>query len=134
MSPFLIDAMLVMALILSALMAVLLITKIDLLMMLVQNSSDFELWLTFPAIGMVMIFTYMSLTRMLLGCSLGEMVFDIQLGTREQKSHFSYNFLVMGRTLLAMLTAFIFLPLVSLAMRKDYLGQLCGLRLFRRKK
>jgi len=134
MSPFLIDAMLVMALILSALMIVLLVTKIDLLMMLVQNSSDIELWFTFPAIGLGMIFSYMSLTRILLGSSLGEMVFDIQLGTKEQQEQFSYNFLLMGRILLSILTGLIFIPLISLILRKDYLGQLSGIRLYRRKK
>lgn len=133
-SPFLIDAMLVLALILSALMVVLLVTKIDLLMMMIQNSSDVELWLTFPAIGLGMVFAYMSLSRILLGSSLGEMIFDVQLGTEEQQSRLSYSFLVMGRTLLSIVTGMVPLPLISLALRKDYLGQLCGLKLFPRKK
>lgn len=134
MSPFLIDAMLVLALILSALMVLLLVTKIDLLMMMVQNSSDVELWLTFPAIGLGMVFTYMSLSRILLGSSLGEMIFDVQLGTEEQQSRLSYSFLVMGRTFLSIVTGMVPLPLMSLALRKDYLGLLSGLRLFPRKK
>lgn len=133
-SPFLIDAMLVLALILSALMAVLLITKIDLLMVMIQNSSDVELWLTFPAIALVMVFTYMSLSRIFLGSSLGEMIFDIQLGTEDQQNRLSYGFLVMGRTLLSMATGMLPLSLGSLALRKDYLGNLCGLKLFPRKK
>ncbi len=134
MSPFLIDTMLVMALILSALMAVLLVTKIDLLMVLVQNSSDIGLWLTLPAIGAVMTFAYMSLSRIFLGNSLGELIFDIQLGTTEQQGRLSYSFLVIARVFLVMVTGFILIPLLSLAFRKDYLGQWCGLQLYRRKK
>lgn len=133
-SPFLIDAMLVLALMLSALMILLLVTKIDLLMMMIQNSSDVELWLTFPAIGFGMVFAYMSLSRILLGSSLGEMIFDVQLGTEEQQSRLSFSFLVMGRTFLSMITGMVPLPLMSLALRKDYLGHLSGLRFFSRKK
>jgi len=133
-SPFLIDAMLVMALVLSSLMAVLLITKIDLLLMLVQSSSDIELWMTFPAIAVAMIMAYMSLTRILFGSTLGELVFDVQLGTKEQQSRSTYYLLVIGRTAISIVTGLVLLPAFSLIFRKDYLGQWSGLKLFRRKK
>lgn len=134
MSPFFVDAMLVVALMLSCLLATLLITKADLLILIMQSSTDFEFWLTFPAIGLGMSFIYMTLTRLFLGASLGEMVFDLQLGSSEQQKNLQYNFQVALRSLLAIGTGLFFLPLISLIMRKDYLGTLSGLRLFRSKR
>jgi hypothetical protein len=134
MSPFFVDAMLVIALMLSCLLATLLITKADLLVLIMQSASDDEFWLTFPAIGAGMAFIYMTLTRLFLGASLGEMVFDIQLGTTEQQKNLQYNFQVALRSMLAVATGFVFMPLISLIMRKDYLGTMSGLRLFRRKR
>ncbi len=134
MSPFFVDAMLVVALILSCLLATLLITKADLLVLIMQSATDVEFWLTFPAIGAGMAFIYMTLTRLFLGASLGELVFEIQLGTSEQQKSLQYNFQVALRSMLAIGTGLIFVPLISMIMRQDYLGTMSGLRLFRRKR
>jgi hypothetical protein len=133
-SPFFVDAMLVVALVLSCLLATLLVTKADLLVLIMESPSDLEFWLTFPAIGFGMAFTYMTLTRLFLGASLGEMVFDVQLGTIEQQHNLQYGFQVAWRSFLALATGLLPLPFVSMIMRADYLGSLSGLRLYRKKR
>lgn len=133
-SPFFVDAMLVIALVLSCLLITLLVTNADLLVLIMQNPSDFEFWLTFPAIAIGMTFIYMVLTRIFLGSSLGEMVFDIQLGTLEQRHTLIYGLLVIFRSLVVLFTGLIILPILSILLRKDLIGNICGLRLFKRKR
>ena len=134
MSPFFVDAMLVIALVLSCLLITLLVTNADLLVLIMQNPSDFEFWLTFPAIAIGMTFTYMVLTRIFLGSSLGEMVFDFQLGTMEQRQSIKYGLQVIFRTLIVLFSGLIILPILSILFRKDLIGNICGLRLFKRKR
>lgn len=132
LSPFFVDAMLVVALFLSCLLATLLITEADLLAVILKSSSDWEFWMTFPLMGGGMLFIYMTLSRILLGASLGEIVFDVQLGTQEQRCSLKYSFQVLWRSFLALATGVILLPLLSLMFRKDFLGTWSGLRLYRR--
>lgn len=133
LSPFFVDAMLVVAIMLSCLLVTLLVTKADLLLILIQSPSDINFKLVFVAMVSGMSFVYMTMARILLGASIGEMVFDIQLGTLSQRNQFLYGIQVLWRSLLAILTGFILLPLLSMIFRKDILGTLSGLKLFRRK-
>lgn len=134
MSPFFIDSMLVVAMVLTCLLSTLLVTQADLLALINGAGGDVQFWLTFPAMGAGMSFTYMTLTRLFLGASLGELVFDIQLGTEEQRGQLQYGFQVALRSGLAVLTGLIPLPLVSMIVQKDYLGTLSGLRLYPKKR
>lgn len=131
-SPFIVDAMLVLALVLSSLMAILLITKVDLIKIMTENPDDIELWFSLPITAIIMCLSYMSLTRLILGSSLGELIFDIQVGTDEQRDKLSFNFLVFGRSLIALCTGLFILPILSLIMRKDYLGTFSGLKLYKK--
>lgn len=131
-SPFFVDMLLVLALVLSGLMAILMITKVDLVKMLSENPNDIELWMTFPMILIGMGFIYMSLSRILLGASLGELVFDVNLGTKADQAKPFYSFRVLGRNLISILTGYITLPILSLIMRKDYLGTISGIRLYKK--
>ncbi len=132
LSPFIVDAMLVLALVLSSLMAILLITKVDLIKIITESPDDIELWLSLPIMATIMCLAYMCLTRLFLGSSLGELIFDIQVGTDEQRDKISFNFLVFGRSLIALCTGLFILPILSLIMRKDYLGTFSGLKLYKK--
>jgi hypothetical protein len=134
LSPFFVDAMLSLALVLSCLLATLIITKADLLVLINRNGSDLQFLLTFPLMAIGMTFVYMTLTRIFLGASLGELVFDVQLGTSEQRQNLQYCFQVVLRGFAAPLTGYILLPIISLLVRKDYLGSLSGLRIYRKKR
>lgn len=133
-SPFFIDAMLVLALGLSCLLVTLLVTRADLILLFSAESADLSLWLTFPAIGLGMIFIYMTLTRLFLGASLGEIVFDLQLGTDQERRAPQYGFQVAFRSLLAIMTGLVTLPLWSLLTKSDQLGKATGLRLYNKRR
>ncbi|MEY4616368.1 MAG: hypothetical protein RJB66_1328 [Pseudomonadota bacterium] len=133
-TAFFIDAMLVVALSVSALLATLVMTDADLTLMIDKNLLDQDLWVSFLGIGITMIFSYMSLSRLMMGASIGEMVFEVQLGTTEQRQDMGYNFRVLMRSFLAIMSGLLVIPLFSLIMRQDYLGDLCGLRLYKVKR
>lgn len=133
-TAFFIDAMLVVALSVSALLATLVMTDADLTLMIDKNLLNQDLWISFLGIGITMIFSYMSLSRLMMGASIGEMVFEVQLGTTEQRQDITYNFRVLMRSFLALISGLLVIPLFSLIMRQDYLGDLCGLRLYKVKR
>lgn len=134
LSPFFVDAMLVVALALSCLLITLLVTKADLLVLMMQNTADVDFWFTFPAILIGMSFIYMTMTRLFIGASIGELVFDLQLGTAEQQRNLQYGFLVALRSGIAIVTGLFILPVISMISKQDYLGSLSGLRLYRKKR
>lgn len=133
-SPFFVDAILVLALGLTCLLITLLVTRADLVKLIATAQGDYGFWLTFPVLGLGMVFIYMTLTRLFLGASLGELVFDLQIGTDEERSAPHYAFQVVFRTLLAILSGLFVLPLLSLMAKNDYLGQITGLKLYLKKR
>jgi hypothetical protein len=132
MSPFFIDAMLVVALTLSCLLITLVVTKADLLLLMTAANTNISFWLTFPAIIMGMSFSYMSLSRLFLGASLGELVFDLQLGSEEDQQLAHYGFQAAFRSFLAIITGFALLPILSMLFGRDFLGTLSGLGIYHR--
>lgn len=134
LSPFFVDAMLVIALVLSGLLVTLLITNVDLMKLLMEGPPDAQLLLTFPAIVVAMATTYMTLGRLFLGASIGEIVFDLQAGTEDMRKSRAYGLRVCLRTFLAVVTGFFIVPTISMIARKDYLGSMSGLELYNRKR
>lgn len=131
LSPFIVDTMLVLALILSSLMSVLIITKVDIIKILSENPTDLEIWLSLPIMTLVLTLAYMSLSRIFLDATLGELIFDIRVGTEEQRESTSFSLLILARSILSILTGFVTLPIASLIMNKDYLGSLSGVKLYK---
>ncbi len=79
----------------------------------------------------VNLFYYM-LSRGLLGSTVGEWAFDVQLGSREEQSTIMYPFQVLFRTFLIMVTGVIVVPLASLGFGKDLGYYFSGLKLYSR--
>ena len=134
LSPFIVDALLVMALFLSGLLVTVSVTGVDLLKVFRQGADDLILWMTLPAIALAMLFVYMVTSRILLGASLGELMFDLRLGSQQDRRRIQYGIQVVLRTSLATISGFIILPLVSMLTQQDLLGELSGLRLYRKKR
>jgi hypothetical protein len=133
-SPFFVDAMLVLAMILSGLLITLMVTGADLIKVLQDSAFDLELLASFPAIIGGMGFSYMVLSRIFLGASVGEMIFDVKLGTTQQRQSGTYSLQVLARSFLMLLTGVFVLPMLSMLTREDYLGSFSGLRIYRKKR
>lgn len=133
-SAFFVDSMLVVALVLSSLLATLMVTDADLMQLFANNPEDWWLRSTIPAIFIVMTFAYMTMSRILMGASIGEIVFDVHLGTEAQRQNVGYSLRVILRSTLAIVSGLVVLPFFSLLLKQDYLGDLSGLRLYPKKR
>ena len=73
---------------------------------------------------------YLLLARGIFGASLGEWAFDMMLGTPKQQSNPYYPFRILWRAIICTATGFLLFPIISTISRKDYLGQIAGLKLY----
>jgi hypothetical protein len=133
LAPFLVDAMMVIAFFLIGLIIALYVTQVDIIDFVINSSSQVEHVFVIPSILFGMIYTYMVLTRMFLGGTLGEMVFDMQLGSAKDHESPFYGLRVLVRLMLATLTGFIPLPFFSWIFRRDFLGKCMKLHLIKKK-
>lgn len=74
---------------------------------------------------------YFITTRYFLGATLGELTCHIQLGTEKQRSQRSWYLIkVISRETLMVLTGLFVLPLISLFIARDFVGDFLGIRLY----
>jgi hypothetical protein len=133
LAPFLVDMMIVTAFFLIGLIIALYITKVDIIDFVVNSVGNIENILVLPAIMVMMIFMYSILTRIFMNGTLGELIFDMQLGSsQDQKSGF-YGFKVLARVFLIVSTGFVTLPLISWIFRDDFSGKIIKLQLIKKK-
>jgi hypothetical protein len=120
------DGMLIVAGFLIALIAMLSITKIDLLVNLSNPDQNHSLWLAtaflFAAVHMI----YMVVFRAYLGYTPGEWAFDQRCGTETQQASYAYIFKVMLRSMIITMTGFLPITLISALMGKDLLAGVTG--------
>ena len=120
------DAMLVIAGFLIALIAMLSITKIDLLVNLSNPGQNNSLWLAtaflFASVHMI----YMVVFRAYLGYTPGEWAFDQRCGTETQQASYTHIFKVMLRATLVTVTGYLPITLISTLMGKDILAGITG--------
>lgn len=126
------DLMFVMALTMLALIVVLTVTSVDFMAVMFRSGPNLLTQLSLGALFVTIYFCYLVLTRMVYSKTLGEWALDMQLGTDEQASQATYGFRVMWRNLIQMFLGIIFVPAISLILRKDVLGKLSGLELHRK--
>lgn len=120
------DAMLVVAGFLISLIAMLSITKIDLLVNISNPGENYSLWFAtaflFASVHMI----YMVVFRAYLGYTPGEWAFDQRCGNETQQASYSYIFKVMLRSAIVAVTGFFPITLISSIMGKDLLAGLTG--------
>lgn len=133
LAPFLVDLMMVAAFFLIALIIALYVTKVDIIDFVFNSVNSVENMMVLPAILFMMIFMYGILTRIFIGGTLGEMVFDMQLGTFQDQKKAFYGFKVLARLLLVAITGFVTLPLISWVFRSDFTGKIINLQLTKKK-
>lgn len=127
------DLMLVTASTLLFLVALLAITKIDLLLN-IRNPDDqgavyLSLFLLFCSVG----FIYYTTFRAFLGYTPGEWAYDQKIQVRGDKVDFFALTKIALRSILILVTGGVTLPLISWAFNRDFLGEFLDLPLVRRK-
>jgi hypothetical protein len=127
------DTMLIAAFFLLSLIAMLTITKIDLIANLSQPDPQYLVfWATASLLGGIQLIYYVS-CRAFLGATPGEWAFDQRCGNELQLASPTYVLRVAGRALFNAATGFVLMTLISKIVRFDVLGLLTGLQIQRQK-
>ncbi len=122
------DTMLIMAGFLMMLIAMLAITKSDLISNITHPGEDYSIWIATALLFATLYFSYMVLCRAYLGYTPGEWAFDQRCGTELEQAGKSYVPKVILRTLLVMITGFLPLALISWIVKIDLAGMVSGLQ------
>lgn len=128
----LIDAMVVAGISTILLVCIITITKINLIALLTNASTDGSTQLNLVFLATAVLQIYMLISRAFAGATLGEWAFDLQVGTNEQQRKLSYPAQVLWRSVVTTVTGLILLPLLSFAFNRDLSKYLTGLQLYRR--
>lgn len=129
----LLDAMLITAFFLLSLIAMLAITKVDLIANMSQPDPQYLVyWATFSLLAGLQIIYYVS-CRAFLGCTPGEWAFDQRCGNEVQLASSTYVLRVALRSLINVATGFVTMTLLSFVMRFDVLAAITGTQIQRQK-
>ncbi len=112
------------------LVGLILITKIDLIAVIMHTKAPLSVWLEVGAIFFGVYTIYYMCTRGLWGSTLGDWAFDMQLGLEEERRQWFYPAQVVLRMTVIALTGFVTLPLISYLFKKDVAYEISGLRLY----
>ena len=127
----LLDFIIVLALALVFLTSLLTVTKVDLNVVLKNLSADVMTQVSLGVMFVTIMQMYVVIARSFFGRTLGEWTFDLQIGSDAEQKAQSYPLRVAARSLLVTATGLFALPLISLILRRDLPGSLCGARLYR---
>jgi hypothetical protein len=131
-SSLALDAIIVMAMSLIFLVSLVTVTGINLSSVIHSARADFAAQLSLIVLYFAVFEMYMIVARSFFGCTVGEWTFDLQLGSEEQMARANYPALVLWRSVLNLVTGLIVLPLISLALGRDFAASLTGLQLYRK--
>jgi hypothetical protein len=127
------DFVIVMALSIVFLVALLLVTKVDLNMVLRNLKQDLMTQMSLGVMFIAVMQMYVVIARSFFGRTLGEWTFDLQVGRDEEQSRESYPLRVALRSFLVTITGLLPLPLISALLGRDIAGGLSGVKLYRQK-
>lgn len=127
------DTMLVSAFFLLSLIAMLAITKVDLIANISQPDPQYLIyWATLSLLGGIQIIYYVS-CRAFLGCTPGEWAFDQRCGNELQQASSTYVLRVAARSIINVTTGFVLMTAISLIMRFDVLAAITGTQIQKQK-
>lgn len=127
------DTMLISAFFLLSLIAMLAITKVDLIANLSQPDPQYLIyWATVSLLGAIQIIYYVS-CRAFLGCTPGEWAFDQRCGNELQQASSTYVLRVAARSVINVATGFVLMTIISLIVRFDVLAAVTGTQIQRQK-
>lgn len=127
------DFIIVMALAIVFLVALLMVTKVDLNVVLKNLNRDLMTQLSLGIMFIAVMQMYVVIARSFFGRTLGEWTFDLQVGKDAEQTTESYPLRVAFRSLLTTMTGLILLPVISVLVRRDIAGSLSGVKLYRQR-
>ena len=125
------DAIFSFAISLIFLIALVFVTRIDVLSIVRATSIYLTNQLSLIVLYIAISQLYIVIARTFCGQTLGEWAFDIQLGTQEDQQDDRYPLKVLARSLFVTITGVILSPFISLLMGYDLASKISGLRLYR---
>ncbi|WP_409479259.1 hypothetical protein [Pseudobdellovibrio sp. HCB154] len=127
------DTMLIAAFFLLSLIAMLAITKIDLIANISNPDPQYLIyWATLSLLGGIQIIYYVA-CRAFLGCTPGEWAFDQRCGNELQQASSTYVLRVAARSVINVATGFVLMTLISLVLRFDVLAAVTGTQIQKQK-
>lgn len=125
-SAIILDGMLLTAGFLTCLIVLLMVTRIDLVGSLTSNNV---LAGSLAGLFLIMTWIYLALSRVFMGATPGEWVFDQRMGSPEQFGTLRYTGFILIRATAIIASGLVIFPLISLIFGHDVLGRSLGLEL-----
>lgn len=125
----LIDLMITISLSCFALILFTVLSKFQLLGSLKLLLFEKSLFQIFSITFLFLLWMYLILTRYFMAATLGEWSCQIRIGLPSQRLQNDYFLRVLVRSTVIMLTGVFLLPLLSLIFKRDFVGDLCGLKI-----
>ena len=125
------DAFVLLSLNLFLLSTLIFATQLDIINLLTNIQSNTSAQLAAVVFVLVVLKTYILLTRSFWGRTLGEWTWGLQMGRTEQIKKIWYPALILWRSLLVFATGFVVFFTLSILCRRDILYYLTGLRLYK---
>ena len=129
----LLDFIIVLGLSLVFMMALLVVTKVDLNIVMKNLNTDYMTQISLGVMFLAVMQMYVVISRSFFGRTLGEWTFDLQIGEDDEQKMESYPLKVALRSLLVTVTGLIPLPLISAVLGRDIAGQVTGVKLYRQR-
>ena len=125
------DALIVLSLNLLVISALIFSAQLDISNVLSNLQNNTSAQLAAVVFVLVVLKTYILLTRSFWGRTLGEWTWGLQMGRTEQIKKIWYPALILWRSLLVFATGFVVFFTLSILCRRDILYYLTGLRLYK---
>ncbi len=130
-SSALLDLIIVSAFTMVFVIALLMVTKVDLNLVVRNLDRDLMTQISLGVLFVAVMQMYVVIARSFFGRTIGEWTFDLQLGSDDEQTQESYPLRVAARCLINIFTGLIVLPILSALFDRDIAGSLCGVRLYR---
>lgn len=129
----LLDLIIVTGLSLVFMVALLMVTKVDLNIVFKNLNTDIMTQISLGVLFLAVMQMYVVISRSFFGRTLGEWTFDLQMGEDEQQRMEIYPIKIAARSALTTITGLILLPLISALIGRDIAGQITGVKLYRQR-
>lgn len=129
----LLDLIIVSGLSLVFMVALLMVTKVDLNIVFKNLNTDMMTQISLGVLFLAVMQMYVVISRSFFGRTLGEWTFDLQIGEDEQQEMEIYPIKIAARSALITVTGLILLPVISSIIGRDIAGQITGVKLYRQR-
>jgi hypothetical protein len=125
------DLIIVMGLTLVFMVALLMVTKVDLNVVFRNLNTDYMTQISLGVLFLAVMQMYVVISRSFFGRTLGEWTFDLQMGEDQEQQLEVYPLKIAARSFLVTITGLVLLPLISALLGRDIAGQITGIRLYK---